>query len=152
MSSCVCKISFKSVHVCGGCCKMFRGLTFLGTQCSNVVNLHPLTPHIIRQVIPTKWRTYRDHRFGDVISPCVYTWCSDVISMPAGYRRHLMGKTVNNVCHCDLAEIRLVGKLMITRTFLLTNGLNFISNNTTNLRPFTPHIMPCYTHKMANVS
>ena len=33
MSSCVCKISFKSVQVCGGCCKMFRGLTFLGTQC-----------------------------------------------------------------------------------------------------------------------
>jgi len=30
MSSCVCKISFKSVQVCGGCCKMFRGLTFLG--------------------------------------------------------------------------------------------------------------------------
>ena len=33
MSSCVCKISFKSVQVCSGCCKMFRGLTFLGTQC-----------------------------------------------------------------------------------------------------------------------
>ena len=32
MSSCVCKISFKSVQVCGGCCKMFRGLTFFGTQ------------------------------------------------------------------------------------------------------------------------
>ena len=30
MSSCVCKISFKSVQVCGGCCKMFRGITFLG--------------------------------------------------------------------------------------------------------------------------
>ena len=30
MSSCVCKISFKSVQVCDGCCKMFRGLTFLG--------------------------------------------------------------------------------------------------------------------------
>ena len=28
MSSSVCKISFKSVQVCGGCCKMFRGLTF----------------------------------------------------------------------------------------------------------------------------
>jgi len=26
------KISLKSVQVCGGCCKMFRGLTFLG-QC-----------------------------------------------------------------------------------------------------------------------
>ena len=28
--SLVCKISFKSVQVCGGCCKMFRRLTFLG--------------------------------------------------------------------------------------------------------------------------
>ena len=33
MSSFVCKISFKSVQVCGGCCKMFRGITFFGTQC-----------------------------------------------------------------------------------------------------------------------
>ena len=32
----VCKISFKSVQVCGGCCKMFRGLTFLGTQCIHI--------------------------------------------------------------------------------------------------------------------
>ena len=31
MSSCVCKIASKSVQVCGCCCKMFRGLTFLGT-------------------------------------------------------------------------------------------------------------------------
>ena len=37
MSSCVCKISFKSVQVCGGCCKMFRGLTFFGTQCTSVL-------------------------------------------------------------------------------------------------------------------
>ena len=27
---CVCKILFKLVQVCGGCCEMFRGLTFLG--------------------------------------------------------------------------------------------------------------------------
>ena len=31
MSSCVCKISFKSVQVCGGCCKMFRRLTVWDT-------------------------------------------------------------------------------------------------------------------------
>jgi len=30
---CVQNFIFKSVQVCGGCCKMFRGLTFLGTQC-----------------------------------------------------------------------------------------------------------------------
>jgi len=33
-----------------------------------MVNLHQLTPYIM----PTKWRTYRDHRFCDVISPYVY--------------------------------------------------------------------------------
>jgi len=22
--------------------------------------------------------------------------------MPAGFRRHLMGKTLRNVCHCDI--------------------------------------------------
>jgi len=38
------------------------------------------------------------------------------ISMPAGFRRHLVGKTPRNVCHCDIAYIRLVGKLMIILT------------------------------------
>ena len=42
---------------------------------------------------------------------------SDVISMPAGFRRHLVGKTFINVFHCDITEIRFVGKLMIIRTF-----------------------------------
>ena len=57
MSSCVCKISFKSVQVCGGCCKMFRGLTFLGHSVvrrptmahwhsQNGFNLLPLPPNI----------------------------------------------------------------------------------------------------------
>jgi len=40
MSSCVCKISFKSVQVCGGCCKMFRGLTFLGHSVESNAKLH----------------------------------------------------------------------------------------------------------------
>jgi len=30
---------------------------------------------------------------------------SDVISMPAGFRRHLVGKTLRNDFHCDIAEI-----------------------------------------------
>jgi len=38
----------------------------------------------------------------------------DVISMPAGFRRHLVGKTLVNVFHCDIDEIRFVGKLVIT--------------------------------------
>ena len=47
MSSCVCKISFKSVQVCGGCCKMFRGLTFFGTQCSYTVCQSDYIMHIM---------------------------------------------------------------------------------------------------------
>jgi len=42
---------------------------------------------------------------------------SDVISMPAGFRRHLVGKTLRNVFHCDVAEIRFVGKLVAIQTF-----------------------------------
>ena len=41
----------------------------------------------------------------------------DVISMLAGFRRHLVGKTLINVFHCSIAEIRFVGKLVIIRTF-----------------------------------
>ena len=42
---------------------------------------------------------------------------SDVISMPAAFRLHLVGKTVINIFHCDIAEIRFVGELMIIQTF-----------------------------------
>ena len=53
---------------------------------------------------------------------------SDVISMLAGFRHHLVGKTVINVFHCDIAEIRFVGELvkLQTQTFLKINGLNVI--------------------------
>ena len=37
--------------------------------------------------------------------------------MPAGFRRHLVGETPINVFHCDIAEIRSLGKLVITRAF-----------------------------------
>ena len=42
---------------------------------------------------------------------------SGVISMPAGFRRHLVGKTLINVFLCDIAEIRFVGELVIVQTF-----------------------------------
>jgi len=42
---------------------------------------------------------------------------SDVISMLAGGESHLVGKTLINVFHCDIAEIRFVGKLVIIQTF-----------------------------------
>jgi len=48
----------------------------------------------------------------------VITCDSDVISMLAGFRRHVVGKTLRNVFHCDdIAEIRFVGKLAIIQTF-----------------------------------
>jgi len=51
---------------------------------------------------------------------------SDVISMPAGCRRHLVGKTLINICCCNIAEIRSVAELVIIDICLLTDGLNFI--------------------------
>ena len=49
----------------------------------------------------------------------------DVISTPAGFRRHLVGKTPINVCHCDIAEIRSVGKLVTVPTFLISQRIEF---------------------------
>ena len=37
--------------------------------------------------------------------------------MSAGFRRHLVGKTMVNVFHCDIAEIRFVGELVIIQAF-----------------------------------
>jgi len=37
--------------------------------------------------------------------------------MPAGFRRHFVGKTLINVLHCDIAEVRFFGKLVIIWTF-----------------------------------
>jgi len=34
---------------------------------------------------------------------------SDVIAMPAGFRRHLVGKTLRHDFNCDITEIRFVG-------------------------------------------
>jgi len=53
------------------------------------------------------WRRVGRRQLGD----------SDVITMLAGFRRHLVGKTLINVFHRDIAEIRFVGKLAIIQTF-----------------------------------
>jgi len=37
--------------------------------------------------------------------------------MPAGSRRHFVGKSLRNAFHCDIAGIRFVGKLVIIQTF-----------------------------------
>jgi len=47
-----------------------------------------------------------------------YSWGdSDVISMLAGFRRHLVGKTAINVFHCDIAEMRFIDMIVIIQTF-----------------------------------
>jgi len=43
--------------------------------------------------------------------------------MPAGIRRHLVGKTLINAFHCDSAEIRFVGKIMIIQTFFINQQI-----------------------------
>jgi len=40
-----------------------------------------------------------------------------VISVPADFRRHLVGKTPINGFHCNIAKICFVGKLVIMQTF-----------------------------------
>ena len=52
-----------------------------------------------------------------VLTQIVANSYSDLFSMPDGFRRHFVGKTLRNVCHCDIAEIRSVGKLVIIRKF-----------------------------------
>ena len=37
--------------------------------------------------------------------------------MPAVFRRHLVGKALINVFHCDTAEIHFVGNIVIIKTF-----------------------------------
>ena len=48
---------------------------------------------------------------------------------------------------------RFVGHLMIMGSghVELDHLIQFYLNNAINLRPLTPHIMSCYTHKMAIV-
>ena len=55
--------------------------------------------------------------FDTFCSHSIHRVTRDVISMPSGFRRHLVGKTLINVFHCNIAEIRSVGKLVIIQTF-----------------------------------
>ena len=77
---------------------------------------------------------------------------SDVISIPAGFRRHLVGKTLINVSHCDIAEIRFVWQASDHTDIFINQRIECYLNNTINPRPLTPRILPCYPHKMAIVS
>ena len=71
--------------------------------------------------------------------------------MPAAFRLHLVGKTVMNIFHCDIAEI-LCWRANDHTDIFINQQIECKFNNTINLRPLTPHTIPCYTHKMAIVS
>ena len=38
--------------------------------------------------------------------------------MLAGFQHHLVGKTLVNVCHCDIPKILFVGKIVIIQILL----------------------------------
>jgi len=44
----------------------------------------------------------------------LWTTLSDLISMPAGVCRHLVGKTLRNVCHCDALKYALLVAIIWT--------------------------------------
>jgi len=46
--------------------------------------------------------------------------------MPAGFRRHFVGKALRNVSYFAVTYTRFVGRLMITQTFLKTDYVNVI--------------------------
>ena len=56
------------------------------TECclNNAIHLRPLIRYIMPHVIPTKWRSYRGHRFCDVTSPHV---CVLSLSLSVLYTR-----------------------------------------------------------------
>ena len=72
--------------------------------------------------------------------------------MPAGFRRHLVGKTLKNAGYYNTAEIRFIVKLVVVWAFLKTDRFKFYVNNSINLRPLASHIMPSYTHNVAIAS
>jgi len=72
--------------------------------------------------------------------------------MPAGFRRHFVGKTLINVSYCDSA-IRFVGKSVIMMDISLNKLIQFYLNSLTDkFRHLSQHIKSFYTHKMAIVS
>jgi len=61
--------------------------------------------------------------------------------MPAS---HLVGKT-DKCFHCDIAEIRFVGKLVIMQNVFMNQLIECYLNNTINLRPLAHtscHVIP----------
>ena len=55
--------------------------------------------------------------------------------MSAGFCRHLVGKTLINVFHCDITEIRFVGKLNDHTDIFINQRIECYLNHTINVRP-----------------
>ena len=70
--------------------------------------------------------------------------------MPAGFHRHLVGKTLINVCYCEsvISLNTLCWQVDGTDVFL-NQWIEFYLNNTIHLRPLTTHYVIYHTHKMA---
>jgi len=65
-------------------------------------------------------------------------------SIPAGFRRHFVGKTLRNVSY----KCRSVND---PREIVLDQLIQYYLNDRKNLRHSTPHTTSCYAHKMAIV-
>ena len=72
--------------------------------------------------------------------------------MPAGIRRHLVGKTPTNVFIVIALKYTLCWRASDHTDISVNQRIECNLNNTINLRPLTARIMPRYTHKMAIVS
>ena len=72
------------------------------------------------------------------------------MSMQAGFRHHLVGRTPRNVCYSD-DTYTLCRQVNDHVDIFLNSEIQFYLNNKLNLRHLTTQTIPCYTHKMAIV-
>ena len=79
---------------------------------------------------------------------------SDVVSLPAGFRRHLVGKTLIKCIFFTVISPKyaLLASQWSSTDIFINQRIECHVNNTINLRSLDPHITPCYTHKMTIVS
>ena len=138
MSSCVCKISFKSVQVCGGCCKMFRGLTF-GTQCISVRNSASAYSCRARLlcVLHQKQNNLRTYGQLGVVSPAA-TWGSCACTSPiaqtacrAGHRRRQHKAKCRTAIKSATSRLASLARLFRRISPLLTDRQPSINNQRT---------------------
>ena len=77
---------------------------------------------------------------------------SDVISMPAGLCRHLVGITFRMFFTVISLKYAILASYGDHTDIFINQWTKCCLNSTINLRRLTPHVMPWHTHKMAIVS